>query len=94
MHTHNATHTHAGQYPYEYPAYPGPYPHNGYPSNFVYKDRVGLDIGDGNRDGVFEVCMRAGFWCWRVNVYIAEYFDVCPPISTVGMRLYFRDRIS
>lgn len=25
----------AGQYPYEYPAYPGPYPHNGFPSNFV-----------------------------------------------------------
>ena len=21
------------------------YPYNGYPSNFVYKDRVGLDIG-------------------------------------------------
>lgn len=43
-----------GEYPYSYPAYPGPYPYNGYPSNFVYKNRVGLDIGDGNRDGVYE----------------------------------------
>jgi len=33
----------------------------------VYKDRVGLDIGDGNRDGVYEVCMRAGIWFWRVT---------------------------
>lgn len=23
----------------------------------VYKNRVGLDIGDGNRDGVYEVCV-------------------------------------
>lgn len=43
-----------GEYPYSYPAYPGPYPYNGYPSNFVYQNRVGLDVGDGNRDGVYE----------------------------------------
>ncbi len=60
----------------------------------MYKDRVGLDIGDGNRDGVYEVCMRAGIWFWRVHMYIAECFDVYPLISTVGMRLYFRERIS
>jgi hypothetical protein len=42
----------------------------------VYKDRVGLDIGDGNRDGVYEVCMRAGIWFWRVHMYIAECFDM------------------
>ena len=43
-----------GEYPYSYPSYPGPYPYNGYPSNFVFKNRVGLDAGDGNRDGVWE----------------------------------------
>lgn len=38
----------------------------------MYKNRVGLDIGDGNRDGVYEVCMRAGIWFWRVRMFIVD----------------------
>ncbi len=110
----------AGQYPYDYPAYPGPYPHNGLPSNFVcaqprdpntrlcpccshasgcllselsggdwaqvYKNRVGLDIGDGNRDGVYEVrACRALVMC----------DGLVPPKSLPPsiLALYRRDRM-